>query len=66
MPFVGYSTTAPYERIGRFRLFGSGGLSASDLIAPQPTRKRMSRMTLPPKRCFNFRKMSIFDTCSSS
>jgi len=30
----------------------------------QPTRKRMSRMVLPPKRCFNFRRMSILEICS--
>jgi hypothetical protein len=34
--------------------------------APQPTRKRMSRMVLPPKRCFSFRRISNFEICSSS
>ena len=32
----------------------------------QPTRKRTSRMILPPKRCFSFRKISDLDICSSS
>ena len=36
------------------------------LNADQPTRKRTSRITLAPKRRFNFRKMSILETCSSS
>ena len=32
----------------------------------QPTRKRMSRMVLPPKRCFSFRRISDLEICSSS
>jgi hypothetical protein len=32
----------------------------------QPTRKRTSLITFPPKRSFNFRRISIFETCSSS
>jgi len=32
----------------------------------QPTRKRTSRMVLPPKRCFSFRRISDLEICSSS
>ncbi len=37
-----------------------------DNSAVQPTRKRMSRMVLPPKRCFSFRRISDLEICSSS
>jgi hypothetical protein len=51
---------------------GPGWRRRRKLIEPiiaklaQPTRKRTSLMTFPPKRCFSFRKISILDTCSSS
>ena len=32
----------------------------------QPTRKRISRIVFPPKRCFSFRKISGLEICSSS
>jgi len=40
--------------------------SRAVFCSDQPTRKRMSRMVLPPKRCFSFRRISDLEICSSS
>jgi hypothetical protein len=46
---------------------GGSALGASPLRGQiQPMRKRTSRIVLPPKRCFSFRKISDLEICSSS
>ena len=40
--------------------------TAQHCCSNQPTRKRTSRIVLPPKRCFSFRRISDLEICSSS
>ena len=60
--------TIPKMMLGRVVVTTNPGFQACGeaCLSCQPTRKRTSRMVLPPKRCFNFRRISDLEIRSSS